>query len=395
MKPNLLIICSWLNLEKNTGIFFREQARVIDDVYEPILVTFNKQIVGFRSIIKKKSFYSIYEEKTPENHIFLKCNYVEFWFLPKKLNVIIRNQAINFLSTFLKNKQKKISIIHAQSIFDAGFWAYRYSKYNDIPYIITEHNPICFHNLTKNNYSFVKKILSQSANNLVVSKDLIRQFAINGLFFDFTVIGNLVSEKIFFYSKEKEKNTLHFVTNGAYALIKDQKTILDALLKIDKKNHCITFTWIGFNCWGDDNDFEIQSLISSYNFKNIIIKLIPMANRHEVANILNDADVFLLSSISETFNVSVLEALACGKPVITTQCGGINEMVTSQNGFIIDIRDSNKMATIIEGFIYNKYVFNSEEISKSVISVFGEKSFKERLLSIYFNATSEYSSQLR
>ena len=395
MRPRVLIFCSWLNLEKNTGIFFREQAKVIDDSFDPIFVTFNKHIIGLRSIIKRKSLYSIFEKTTPENHLFLECNYVEFSFLPLKANVIIRNQVINFLSKILKKKNIKITLIHAQSLFDAGFWAHRYSKMNDIPYIITEHNPINSHKLTNKNYSLVQRVLSNSANNLVVSKDLIRQFAINGLFFDFEVIGNLVSEKIFFISKKRESKTLHFITNGAYSMIKDQKTILDALSIIDKKNYPILFSWIGFNAWGVDNYSKVQSLIEKYSFKNVVVNLIPQLNRNEVAGILNEADVFLLSSISETFNISVLEALACGKPVITTQCGGINEMVTSENGFIIDIKDSNEMANIMEGFIENKYFFNPELISKKALSLFGETSFKKRLLTIYSKAIIEHSLKLK
>jgi glycosyltransferase involved in cell wall biosynthesis len=160
---------------------------------------------------------------------------------------------------------------------------------------------------------------------------------------------------------------------------------------IDQKNYQITFTWVGFNGWGTNNILIVQNLINQYSFKNVVVKLIPSANRYEVANILREADVFLLSSISETFNVSVLEALACGKPVITTQCGGINEMITPLNGFIIKLKDSNQMANIIEGFIGNKYIFNSEEISKSVISLFGEKTFKQKLLSIYSSVRLENS----
>jgi glycosyltransferase involved in cell wall biosynthesis len=395
MRPNILIFCSWLNLDGYKGIFFREQAKIIDDVYEPILVTFNKQVVGLRGIFERKSLYSIIEKMSPENHVYLECRYIEFRFFPKKINAIIQNNTIHFLSNYLNKKDIKISLIHAQSLFDAGIWANRYCESHNIPYITTEHNPISIYKLTKENYKSIKKVLSQSQNNLVVSKDLIRQFAINGLFFDFTPIGNLVSEKVFFISKERQTKTIHFVTNGAYCSIKDQKTILDALLMIDKINQPITFSWIGFNAWGVDNYSEIQSLIDNYNFRNIAVKLIPLLNRHEVAKILNDADVFLLSSIAETFNVSVLEALACGKPVITTQCGGINEMITSENGFIIEIKGSNEMAIIMEGFINNKYVFNSEAISKKAISLFGEASFKKKLLSIYSNAISEYSDKLK
>lgn len=390
MRPVILVICSWLNIEKNSGIFFREQAKLVDDFYEPILVTFSKTIIGLRNVYKVDSFFNIKERTTPEGLTFFECEYCEFLYVHMKFNEIIQSKLVDNLTKVLKLKNKEISIVHAQSLFDASFWAYLFHKKNDIPYITTEHNPLCIGNLSIKNYDSIFKVLNNSSYNLVVSHDLIRQFAINGLFYDFIVVGNFVSEEVFSIKSERTQKSLHLVTNGAYTSIKDQKTILDALLIIDQNGSQVVFTWIGYNSWGVDNELEVKSLIDSYGYRNIEIRLVPQACREKVSSILNEADVFLLSSISETFNVSVLEALACGLPVITTQCGGINETITNQNGFIVNIKDSFAMADMILGFIDNRYVFNRAEISKNAISRFGSLSFKNRMLTIYDSAIKNY-----
>jgi len=55
--------------------------------------------------------------------------------------------------------------------------------------------------------------------------------------------------------------------------------------------------------------------------------------------------VFLLSSLSEGISNAALEAMACGLPVVTTDCGGMREAVTDGiEGFVVPVRDPEAMA---------------------------------------------------
>jgi colanic acid/amylovoran biosynthesis glycosyltransferase len=60
---------------------------------------------------------------------------------------------------------------------------------------------------------------------------------------------------------------------------------------------------------------------------------------------LMQADAFLLSSLSEGISNAALEAMACGLPVVTTDCGGMREAVRDGvDGFIVPVRDVDGMA---------------------------------------------------
>lgn len=68
----------------------------------------------------------------------------------------------------------------------------------------------------------------------------------------------------------------------------------------------------------------------------------------EVRRQLQEADAFLLSSLSEGVSNAVLEAMACGLPVVTTDCGGMREAVTdNEEGFVVPTRDPEAIAAAI------------------------------------------------
>ena len=68
------------------------------------------------------------------------------------------------------------------------------------------------------------------------------------------------------------------------------------------------------------------------------------------AAMLSQMDVFLLSSTSEGFSISTIEAMATGLPVLVTRCGGPEEIIThAQNGWMVDKDNAQALA---EGLIF-------------------------------------------
>ncbi len=52
---------------------------------------------------------------------------------------------------------------------------------------------------------------------------------------------------------------------------------------------------------------------------------------------LSSADVFICTSISETFGIAIREALMCGVPVISTKNGGAEDIINYKNGFLVNL----------------------------------------------------------
>lgn len=82
------------------------------------------------------------------------------------------------------------------------------------------------------------------------------------------------------------------------------------------------------------------------------VRILGGLSQDDYFKLLQKADVFILPSYSESFGLSVLEAMASGIPVIFTECGGIS-IKNGENGLIIKQGDVKSIASAMEYFISN------------------------------------------
>lgn len=65
----------------------------------------------------------------------------------------------------------------------------------------------------------------------------------------------------------------------------------------------------------------------------------------DVSPVLEDGDIFLLSSRYEGLPVAMLEAMAAGLPIVSADVGGVSDLVTDgENGFLVPSEDADAMA---------------------------------------------------
>ena len=72
---------------------------------------------------------------------------------------------------------------------------------------------------------------------------------------------------------------------------------------------------------------------------------------NDVENIIPSCDVLILPSFSESFGLVLIEALACGKPVIGSNVGGITEIITDDVGLLVDPNKISSIARAIDKMI--------------------------------------------
>lgn len=87
---------------------------------------------------------------------------------------------------------------------------------------------------------------------------------------------------------------------------------------------------------------EMRDLVESVSLQD---RFFFLGFRTDVPEILNDLDIFVLSSVSEGFSLATVEAMAAEKPVIVTRSGGPLEIVDDgRTGCLIPPADSDALA---------------------------------------------------
>ena len=78
-----------------------------------------------------------------------------------------------------------------------------------------------------------------------------------------------------------------------------------------------------------------------------------LGHRSDVVGLMRAADVFVLPASYEPFGLVVLEALACGTPVITSRAAGVAELMTDgREGYLVDDpSDTAEIGRALGGFL--------------------------------------------
>jgi colanic acid/amylovoran biosynthesis glycosyltransferase len=117
---------------------------------------------------------------------------------------------------------------------------------------------------------------------------------------------------------------------------------------------------------------ELLYQIAELNLQESIIHIkgLPF---NELQLKMTEYDALILSSLEEGIANVVLEAMQIGLPVISTDCGGMSEVISHNiNGFLVPIRNSKEIADIVEKLMFMIPIERNQIISEAKYSVFSK-----------------------
>ena len=97
----------------------------------------------------------------------------------------------------------------------------------------------------------------------------------------------------------------------------------------------------------------ILERINHSPFKDDIIRTGYLSESDKI-DLYRAANVFVFPSLYEGFGLPVLEAMACGTPVITSDCSSLPEVV-GDAGWLADPKDANDFAEKVNIVLDGKY----------------------------------------
>ena len=386
-KLHILIMPSWYKTPETPvlGTFFEEQARAL-------------QKEGFKVGI-------IYPEYTPPGELFSRENKerIDFYIdkgiptfhirtsagIPKlrrlsyrQYSKSVRNVFDEYVTTF-----GVPDVIHAHSVFHAGIAGFHIAKTNKIPFIITEHLTAYLMGYInhKTDVEMACEIFDYADASVIVSnnfrKDLEKQLALKPN--TFKVIHNLVND-LFFKSFTPKSytpgETFYFFTNSFLLPRKNITLIINAIKFLIDKNLKVHLT-IG----GDGPEENLlQELVKKLDLQDHI-RFTGKLWREEVKQELDKCHSFILASQYETFGVVLIESLACGRPVVTTNSGGPLDFIHEQQGVIINEHTIEGLAGGMEEVMdkYNSY--NQQELVNYCRENFNEHKIASSIISLYYS----------
>lgn len=119
---------------------------------------------------------------------------------------------------------------------------------------------------------------------------------------------------------------------------KDHATLLRAAARVVAEDERARFVLVGDGALRPDLERQAVQL-------GLGDRVVFAGYRSDVSDVLEALDVFVLSSWSECLPMSVLEAMASGRPVVCTDVGGIPEVVEEgRSGFLVPPRDEVRLA---------------------------------------------------
>lgn len=131
----------------------------------------------------------------------------------------------------------------------------------------------------------------------------------------------------------------HWLIGNTSALAdhKDYYTFIDTAAYVQKQGLRATFFIIG-------DGPEAEAINQYIKSKGLSATIFMTGFRDDVASLLSELDLYLMTSKTEGLGTSVLDAFAAGVPVVATQAGGIPEMVKhAETGLLAPVGDAKAL----------------------------------------------------
>ena len=197
---------------------------------------------------------------------------------------------------------------------------------------------------------------------------------------NYQVINNVVDNIYFKHIAKTIKTKIRIINVTCFDDKQKNLTgLLNVILLLSKKRQDFELYMVG-----DGVDFEmIKSYAKAIGLEDSIVHFSGLLTGEKLVEVFQQSHFSVLFSNYENIPVVISESLVCGKPVISTNVGGISEHINAENGILINAKDEHALFDAIDFMIDHSAEYDAHRMKDSAMQKYGYQSVGVRLLSIY------------
>jgi len=234
----------------------------------------------------------------------------------------------------LLNSLKNVQIIHLMANSGWSFYLFAMpviyiASWNKVPVIMNYRGGLAAEFFDRD-WRWIKGAVQRVDKIIVPSgflKGVFAQYGVNS-----TIIPNIVDLSIFDYHPvQLNKESLHIVITRNLEAIYDNKTAIEGFALFAKNAPQSRLSIAGS---GELED-ELKALVATLGISDKV-SFVGRLSREDIAALYQSADILLNTSLVDNTPNSIIEALACGLVVVSSDVGGIPYLVTdNQHAYLM------------------------------------------------------------
>ena len=333
--------------------------------------------------------------------------------------------------SLIKKEWGTPDLVHLHVIVSAGIYALFLHFFRRIPFIITEHSSM-YRTETgvfmRSNWVFktlVRTCVKKAKAVIALSPFYASTMQQHGLKNRFFYVPNVVDTDLFTIKKDsntafidgltssksvnfssplppqyfatktlektgKTSKIIHLIhVSGLHDPIKNVSGILKSIQLLTKKRQDFILDIIG-------DPFEQPSYLALMEQLNIekFVRFHNYLPIEQVAEKVQNADIFVLFSRFEGLPCVILEAMSAGLPVVATETGGISDWITEKTGRLVKSEDIVDLSNTLNFIMTHLSDFDAVEIRKKIVETCSYQAVGQAIVEVYNNVSSPRISQI-
>jgi glycosyltransferase involved in cell wall biosynthesis len=235
--------------------------------------------------------------------------------------------------------KKEYDILHYFFGLPTGILAILPARHQNIPFIVSlRGSDVPSYDPYNKKLDIAHRILKpltqtiwRKARRIVALSDSLRSTALKTSPWErIDVIGNGINSDIFLATESRsDEKTFKMIMVSRLIERKGIQHVIAAISRLQDPDISLTIVGTGnYEC-------RLRKMVEEYGLQSSI-SFFGYCPNEMLPSLYNNSDVFILTSLAESFGIVFLEAMASGLPIIAGRTGGVPAIVSEENGILVD-----------------------------------------------------------